>query len=103
MTVSFSETNLLVTSYGGSLSCQRGHELYNGLIESASSQHVHEPTRGDKILDIILSTNDALMNNKTKGPEFSSSDHKIVHSDTNLEIYNENHSDDKVYVYIRER
>ena len=35
-----------------------GHDLYNHLLESVSSQHVNKPTRGDNILDLIFSTND---------------------------------------------
>ncbi len=53
----------------------------------------------DNTLDIILSTNDALINNITIGNEFRSSDHIIVHFNINLGIYNENHSVEEVYVY----
>ena len=41
-------------------------------------QHIHEPTRGESILDIVLPTNDNQINNVDIGPEFSTSDHKSV-------------------------
>ena len=37
-----------------------GHDLHNNLLDSALSQHVNKPMRGDNILDLIFSTNNGL-------------------------------------------
>ena len=64
--------------WGGTLNSHSGHELYSNILESSLYQHIHEPTRGESILDIVLSTNDNQINNVDIGPEFSTSDHKSV-------------------------
>ena len=53
-------------------------------------QYIHEPTRGESILDIVLSTNDNQINNVDIGPEFSISDHKSVFFtiECNAEVHN---------------
>ena len=61
-----------------SLKSQMSHDLYNNLLKSSLSQHLNQPTRSDNILDLIFSTNDGLVSNVNTGPEFSTSDHKIV-------------------------
>ena len=91
--------NLPVTIWGNPLTSHTGHELYNNLLLSSLKQHVSEPTRGNNILDLLFSTNDALISNVNVGPEFSNSDHKIVNFDINLSIYDEIVSDEVVYVY----
>ena len=60
------------------LNSHSGHELYSNILESSLYQHIHEPTHGESILDIVLSTNDNQINNVDTGPEFSTSDHKSV-------------------------
>ena len=74
----FGDFNLPVTVWGGTLNSHSGHELYSNILESSLYQHIHEPTCGESILDIVLSTNDNQINNVDIGPEFSTSDHKSV-------------------------
>ena len=74
----FGDFNLPVTVWGGTLNSHSGHKLYSNILESSLYQHIHEPTRGESILDIVLSTNDNQINNVDIGPEFSTSDHKSV-------------------------
>ena len=50
-------------------------------------------------MDLIFSTNDSLISNVIVGPEFSTSDHKIVKFDIDLAIYKENFREEIVYVY----
>ena len=97
----FGDFNIPVTSWGNPPSSHSGHELYNNLLESALSQHVHKPTRGNNILDLIFSTNDSLISNVNIGPEFGTSDHKIVSFNVNLEVYKTNSSEEQVYMYRR--
>ena len=75
-----------------------GHDLNNNLLESDLSQHVNKPTRGDNILDLIVSTNDGLVSNATTVPEFVTSDHKIVSFNVSLEVYKKNVSEELVYI-----
>ena len=74
----FGDFNLPVTVWGGTLNSHSGHELYSNILESSLYQHIYEPTRGESILDIVLSTNDSQINNVDIGSEFSTSDHKSV-------------------------
>ena len=74
----FGDFNLPVTVWSGTLSSHSGHELYSNILESSLSQHIYEPTCGESILDIILSTNENQINNVDIGPEFSTSDHRSV-------------------------
>ena len=69
------------------------------LQESSLYQHVEYPTRGNNILDIILTTNDNLVNNVKIGPEFSSSDHLIIEFDITAEKVKEAESKEKVPDY----
>ena len=52
----FGDFNLPVSTWGDTLSCHSGQDFYNNLLESALSQHVPKPTRGDNVLDLIFST-----------------------------------------------
>ena len=45
------------------------------------TQHVTEPTREDNILDLVLTTNPALVSNTTVSEPFGTSDHRIVEFD----------------------
>ena len=97
----FGDFNLSVPSWGNPISSHSGHNLYNSFLESDLSQFVKTPTRGSNILDLVFSTNEALVNNISVGPEFSTSDHKIVKFNINLKIYEKNSSEEMVYVYSR--
>ena len=63
-----------------------GHDLHNNLLESGLSQHVSKPTRGDNILH---------------GPEFSTSDHKIVSFNIHFKIYKDNVSEELIFMYCK--
>ena len=97
----FGDFNLPVPSWGNPISSHSGHNLYDSLLESALSQHVNEPTRDSNVLDLVFSTNDELISNVVVGPEFSTSDHKIVKFDIDLKIYEKNGSEEIVYVYSK--
>lgn len=45
-----------------------------------------------------MPTNDVLISNGNVGLEFSTSDDKIITFDINLEVYNENISEETVYI-----
>ena len=70
--------NLPVTRWGEPITAHAGQKLYQCLIESSLHQHVKEPTRGNNILDIILTTDENLVKDVEIGPEFSTSDHGRV-------------------------
>ena len=97
--VIFGDFNLPVSTWGNPLRCHSGHDLYNNLLESALNQHVHKPTRGDNALDLIFSTNDNLVSNVNIGPEFSTSDHRIVSFDINFEIFKMKDSEENIFLY----
>ena len=97
----FGDFNLPVPSWGSPISTHSGHNLYDSFLESNLSQLVETPTRGDNILDLIFSTNEALVNNVTVGSEFSTSDHKKVMFDINLQIYEKKYSEEMIYMYSR--
>uniref|UniRef100_A0A0P4VPM3 Reverse transcriptase domain-containing protein n=1 Tax=Scylla olivacea TaxID=85551 RepID=A0A0P4VPM3_SCYOL len=98
-TVICGDFNLPVNSWGNPLNSHSGHDLYNNLLECSLKQHVQGPTRGDNILDLVLSTNDDLISNVNIGPEFSTSDHKIVSFNINLQAYKDIVSNEKVFIY----
>ena len=74
----FGDLNLPVNKWGCPLTSHSGHDLYVNLLESSFHQHVEHPTRGNNILDIILSTEQILVNNVTVGCKFSTSDHRVI-------------------------
>ena len=74
----FGDFNLPVTVWGGTLNFPSGHELHSNIQENSLYQHIYEHTRGESILDNVLSTNDNQINNVDIGPEFSTSDHRSV-------------------------
>ena len=77
-TVLMGDFNLPVTRWGDTYACHTGRELYTNLLESDLFQLVNKPTRGDNILDLVLSTTENLVNNVNVGPVFSTSDHRII-------------------------
>ena len=95
----FGDFNLPVTEWGGTMNSHSGQELYSNLNESALYQHVTQPTRGDNILDILLTTNENLVNSVYVGAEFSTSDHRIISFNINVEKQMENVSEEKVPDY----
>ena len=67
-------------------------------------QYVNRPTRGDKILDIVLSSSDSLVNDIQVTPPFSISDHNSVVFNVNGNDEDENRSSgnlDAFYDYAR--
>ena len=49
--------------------------------DSFCTQHVLEPTRGDNVLDIVLSSQNELMDNVKMHEPLSNSDHNQIHFD----------------------
>ncbi|XP_045128934.1 uncharacterized protein LOC123514804 [Portunus trituberculatus] len=98
-TVICGDFNLPVNSWGSPLNSRSGQDLYNSLLDCSLKQHVQQPTRGDNILDLVLSTNDDLISNVNIGPEFSNSDHKIVSFNINLQVYKDSVSNEEVFIY----
>ena len=94
--VIFGDFNLPVTEWGGILNSHSGHELYSNILESSLCQHIREPTRGQNILDIVLSTDDNQISNVDIGPEFSTSDHRTVSFDIDYNITQQNNNYEKV-------
>ncbi|MCP4272758.1 MAG: hypothetical protein GY781_12470, partial [Gammaproteobacteria bacterium] len=76
--VIFGDFNLPVTKWGEPINSHTGLGLYRNLQESSLYQLVNKPTRGENILDLILATDDNLVNNVEVGDEFSTSDHQII-------------------------
>ncbi len=76
--VIFGDFNLPVTKWGEPINSHTGLGLYRNLQESSLYQLVNKPTRGENILDLILATDDNLVNNVEVGDEFSTSDHRII-------------------------
>ena len=77
-TVIFGDFNLPIRRWGDPLNSHTGHSLYTNLLESSLYQLVEQPTRGENILDLVLTTNENVVGNVKVGPEFSSSDHRVI-------------------------
>ena len=99
--VIFGDFNIPVAKWGDTLNSHSGNNLYSSLLESDLVQHVHQPTRGPNILDLILSTNDHLVSNVHIGQEFSTSDHKIVTFNLAIEPDNVKSSNERIPDYQR--
>ncbi len=56
------------------------------LEDNFLSQLVSEPTRGDSILDLVIVSQDHLINNVAVGEHLVSCDHKLVRADINTMI-----------------
>ena len=67
--------NLPVTRWGEPFSVHTCRQLYTSLLESSLHQHVMHPTRGNNILDIVLTNDENTVKDLKVGPEFRSSDH----------------------------
>ena len=59
---------------------------------------VNKPTRGDNIQDLVFSTKNSLVGNITTGPEFGNSDYRTVSFNVSLVDYEENVSEEHVYI-----
>ena len=77
-TVIFGDFNLPIRRWGDTLNAHTGLSLYANLLESSLYQLVEQPTRGENILDLVFTTNENIVRNIKVGPEFSSSDHRVI-------------------------
>ena len=77
-TLIMGDFNLPVKKWGDHFNSHTGRDLYTNLLESDFHQCVKEPTRESNILDLILSTEENLVNELNVGPIFSTSDHRII-------------------------
>ena len=67
--------------------------------ESSLTQFVHNPTRGNHILDLVLATKDELVESLTVGEVFSNSDHHTITFNINFSTRDVNQSKEKVPDY----
>ena len=58
--------------------------------ESFLTQHVLEPTRGEYVLDIVLSSQKELLDNVKIHEQFGNSDHNQIHFDFNVKSESKN-------------
>lgn len=77
-TVIFGDFNLPICRWGDPLNSHTGLSSYANLLESSLYQLVEQPTRGEHILDLVLTTNENIFGNVKIGPEFSSSNHRVI-------------------------
>ncbi len=63
--------NLPVHRWGDPLDSHSRYDLYSNLQENSLHQLVMHPTRGKNILDLVLTTNENIINNLEVGPVFS--------------------------------
>ena len=73
--------NLPCTHWGEPLLQNSGRFLYDSLLESSLNQLVSEPTRGNNILDLLLTTDANIIKNLTISDLLSSSDHLSLEFD----------------------
>ena len=59
-------------------------------VRSRSSFHVLEPTRGDNVLDIVLSSQKELVNNVKIHEPLGNNDHNQIHFDINVKSESKN-------------
>src|SRR5688572_1698860 len=65
------------------------------------TQHVTEPTRGNNTLDLVISTEENLVEEVTVGEEFGTSDHQIIRFRVNGEYGKEIEAYQKRYNYFK--
>ena len=58
--------------------------------DSFLTQHVLEPTRGDNVLDIVLSSQKELVDNAKIHEPLGNSDHNQIHFDINIKSESKN-------------
>uniref|UniRef100_A0A0P4VVU6 Reverse transcriptase domain-containing protein n=1 Tax=Scylla olivacea TaxID=85551 RepID=A0A0P4VVU6_SCYOL len=93
--------NLPVTRWGEPLTAHAGQHLYGSILESSLHQHVMHPTRGNNILDIVLTTGEESVKDLKIGPELSSSDHRSLLFTINFDKAKVSESKEKVPDYRR--
>ena len=70
----------LACTTGASIECR---EFLQSVLEMGYCQHVHEPTRQEGVLDLILSTDEALIDEVVNLGRFDTSDHDMLHCNIN--------------------
>ena len=94
--VMMGDFNLPVPKWGEVFNLHTGHDLYTNLLESSLTQLVHSPTRDNNILDLVLTTNDDLIENLIVNNEFSSSDHRAITFNLSFTSKKSNTSNEKI-------
>ena len=94
--VMMGDFNLPVSKWGEPVNLHHGHDLYTNLKESSLTQLVHLPTRGNNILDLVLTTNEDLIENLTVDNKISNSDHRAITFDLRLKNKVANISNEKI-------
>ena len=95
-TVLMGDFNLPVQKWGEQINCHNGQDLYANLQESSLTQLVHSPTRGNNILDLVLTTNSDLIENLIVDEEFSKSDHRAITFNLKFKSKKSNISNEKI-------
>lgn len=95
-TVIMGDFNLPIPKWGEHINLHNGHDLYTNLLESSLCQLVHSQTRGNNILDLVLSTNDDMVDNLVVDNEYSYSDHRIITFDLKFNKKEPNFSNEKI-------
>lgn len=74
-----------------------GRKFLDLTLDCFLVQHVKEPTRGENILDLVLTSNENMVNNLVVSEPFGTSDHNIVTFDTiyktNTRVWKEKYYD----------
>ena len=68
-------------------------DTYNGIFliqDNFLSQHVLEPTRGENVLDIVLSSQKELVDNVKIHEPLGNRDHNQIHFDINVKSESKN-------------
>ena len=60
------------------------------ILDSVHTQHVLEPTRGENVLDIVLSSQKELVDNVKIHEPLGNSDHNQIHFDINVKSESKN-------------
>ncbi len=76
------------TGFGNPAQTQRVSDFINAINNNFLTQHVKEPTRGDNILDLVLTTEEGMVSEVTVSSPIAMSDHNVVkfllHCGTNI-------------------
>lgn len=63
---------------GDTLNIHPGHDLFSTLLESALYLDVHQPTRENNVLNLVVTARESLVHGLNVSSEFSSSDHRMI-------------------------
>ena len=77
-TIIMGDFNLPYIDWGQRTSAAPGNKLMNLVMDHGLSQHVREPTRGNNILDLILSTESRLIDGVQVNDHLANSDHNML-------------------------